>query len=226
MIKYLRLIRAETGIFWILPLILSFPLIDAASSLQSELVYASFSITPLLSLVLNRIFQATPFETTSSNGNSTSPANPLEFYFSVAIKRTTVFWTKAFLYLVLCSFPAIIALGIAITQSSWKFLPTSHVSTALTALLLSLIVSAFFQVVFSLLPETIPATIFAIILFPVMILAGTLGLEIATQSTDSPSEYLLAFINHHPILVSGALVVVLAATELFCCHRFVRKEIL
>lgn len=110
-------------------------------------------------------------------------------------------------------------------------LPQGRVVTSLALLVLVLLTSLTVQIVFAILsPETHVAFIASLMLSALAILAWFVFpirfFFIGNTPLISSLEYYFAAIASHPLLILSLLFSVIIATETFCCHRFVSKEIL
>lgn len=104
-------------------------------------------------------------------------------------------------------------------------IPRGNVAVACAALVMGLVFAVAFQFIQSLLPETKVA---AWILIGGSMLALVLILLTPLWSNllISPYERFVTTLWRHPLSFGLALVAAIGAVEMFCCHRFVRKEIL
>ena len=106
--------------------------------------------------------------------------------------------------------------------------PRGNVANAFAVLACSLMFAAVYQLAQSLLPETklslyllIGGTILTILF--IIFLPNMLGWS---RLVVSPYERFVAAIWHHPVLAASVLLVIIGSIELFCCRRFVQKEVL
>jgi DNA-directed RNA polymerase subunit N (RpoN/RPB10) len=137
----------------------------------------------------------------------------LEFLFSRAINRTSLYYVKAALYLAIILLPLITGWAYDFTTSGEGSFPPFTLALAFTSALL-------IQVVIFVFPPILRGPL----LFAIMFIA-VLSASCVTVIAYYKHEEAVAWINQHGVLTLPVLALLTVLVQRYCCRRFVNREI-